>query len=118
MSGQGAGTGRRDAAGAGEHSHPTVGVYLRVAAALVILTVLEVGVFYVPAFHAVLVPTLVTLSAAKFALVVMFYMHLRDDSKVFTFLFGAPLLLAAVVLLALLLLFFGTLTLRGAAGAG
>src|SRR5256885_10366533 len=32
---------------------------------------LEVGVFYVPAFHAVLVPTLLVLSAAKFSLVVM-----------------------------------------------
>ncbi len=118
MSGQGRGTARREAAGAGDPGQPTVGVYLRVAAALVILTVLEVGVFYVPAFQAVLVPTLVVLSAAKFTLVVMFYMHLRDDSRVFTFLFGAPLFLATVVLLALLLLFFGTLTLRGAAGAG
>jgi len=77
-----------------------------------------VGVFYVPAFHPVLVPTLLVLSAAKFALVVMFYMHLKADSKFFTFLFGAPLLLATVVLVALLLLFFGTLTLRGASGAG
>ena len=71
-----------------EHQHPTVDVYLRVAAALVILTVLEVGVFYVPAFHPVLVPVLLVLSAAKFALVVMFYMHLKADNKFFTFLFG------------------------------
>jgi cytochrome c oxidase subunit 4 len=98
--------------------HPTAGVYLRVAAVLVILTVLEVGVFYVPAFRPVLVPTLLVLSAAKFSLVVMFYMHLQADHRVFTFLFGAPLLLAAVVLVALLLLFLGALTLRGAAGAG
>ena len=68
-----------------EHQHPTVDVYLRVAAALVILTVLEVGVFYVPAFHAVLVPVLLVLSAAKFALVVMFYMHLKADSTFFSF---------------------------------
>ncbi len=99
-------------------AHPTVGVYLRVAAALVILTVLEVGVFYVPAFHAVLVPVLLVLSTAKFALVVMFYMHLKADSRVFSFLFGAPLALAVVVLVALLFLFLGALTLRGAAGAG
>src|SRR2546423_13383168 len=78
-----------------EHAHPTAGVYLRVAAVLVILTVLEVGVFYVPAFHPVLVPVLLVLSAAKFALVVMFYMHLKADSRMFTFLFGAPLMLAA-----------------------
>src|SRR6266566_1215743 len=44
-----------------EHAHPTVEVYLRVAAALVVLTVLEVGVFYVPAFRPVLVPVLLVL---------------------------------------------------------
>ena len=101
-----------------EHQHPTVDVYLRVAAALVILTVLEVGVFYVPAFRPVLVPVLLVLSAVKFALVLMFYMHLKADNKFFTFLFGAPLLLAVGVMAALLFLFFGALTLRGAAGAG
>src|ERR1051325_11532882 len=101
--------------GVKEHSHPTSGVYLRGAAGRGIL---EVVVFYVPAFHPVLVPVLVVLSAAKFTLVVMFYMHLKADSRVFTFLFGAPLLLAAVVLVALLFLLLGALTLRGAAGAG
>jgi cytochrome c oxidase subunit 4 len=101
-----------------EQSHPTAGAYLRVGAMLVILTVLEVGVFYVPAFRAVLVPVLLVLSAAKFTLVVMFYMHLKADSKVFTFLFGAPLLLAVGVMVALLFLLLGALTLRGAAGAG
>ena len=99
-----------------QHAHPTVDVYLRVAAALVILTVLEVGVFYVPAFHPVLVPVLLVLSAAKFTLVVMFYMHLKADSRFFTFLFGAPLLLAVGVMVALLFLFFGALTLTGARG--
>ena len=103
---------------AGQHAHPTSDVYLRVAAVLVILTVLEVGVFYVPAFHPVLVPVLLVLSACKFTLVVMFYMHLKADSKFFTFLFGAPLLLAVGVMLALMFIFYGTLTLRGAAGAG
>ena len=105
--------------GSVEHPvHPTADVYLRVGAVLVILTVLEVGVFYVPAFHPVLVPVLLVLSAAKFTLVVMFYMHLKADSKFFTFLFGVPLMLAVGVMVALLFLFFGALTLRGAAGAG
>src|SRR3989449_11658218 len=99
-----------------EQAHPTAETYLRVAAILVVLTVLEVGVFYVPAFHPVLVPTLLVLSACKFALVVLFYMHLKMDSQFFAFLFGAPLTLAAVVMVALLFLFFGTLTLRGAGG--
>jgi len=90
---------------AAEHAHPTAGVYLRVAAVLVILTVIEVGVFYVPAFHPVLVPTLLILSAVKFTLVVMFYMHLKMDSRFFTFLFGGPLLLAFVMTMGLMFLF-------------
>jgi cytochrome c oxidase subunit IV len=99
-----------------EQSHPTAGTYLRVAAVLVILTVIEVGVFYVPAFYSVLVPTLLILSALKFCLVVLFYMHLKMDSRFFWFLFGAPLMLAAGVLMALLFLFFGAITLRGGGG--
>jgi cytochrome c oxidase subunit 4 len=59
----------------------------------------------VPAFQAVLVPVLLTLSALKFALVVAFYMHLKTDSAIFRFLFGAPLGLATAVLLGLLFLF-------------
>ena len=101
-----------------EQAHATTGTYLRVAAILVMITLIEVGVFYVPAFQGVLVPVLLVLSAVKFALVVMFYMHLKADSKFFTFLFGVPLLLAVGVMVALLFLFFGALTLRGAAGAG
>jgi cytochrome c oxidase subunit IV len=88
-----------------EHAHPTAGVYLRVAAVLVILTVIEVGVFYVPAFHPILVPTLLLLSAVKFTLVVMFYMHLKMDSRFFTLLFGGPLLLALVMTMGLMFLF-------------
>jgi len=64
------------------------------------------------------VPVLLVLSAAKFTLVVMFYMHLKDDDKFFSFLFGAPLVIAVGVMVALLFLFFGALTLRGVAGAG
>jgi cytochrome c oxidase subunit 4 len=87
------------------HPHPTAGVYLRVAAILVILTVIEVGVFYVPAFHVILVPALLLLSAVKFFLVVMFYMHLKMDSRFFTFLFGGPLLLGLGMTLGLMFLF-------------
>jgi cytochrome c oxidase subunit IV len=93
-----------------EHPHPTAGTYIRVAVILTVLTVIEIGVFYVPAFHPVLAPVLLSLSAVKFAIVVMFYMHLKMDSRFFTLLFGGPLLLAGVVMLGLMFL-FGVLTL-------
>jgi cytochrome c oxidase subunit 4 len=87
-------------------AHPSVRVYLSIAAILTAITVVEVGIFYIPAIHRTvfLAPILLLLSAAKFALVVMFYMHLKPDSKLFTALFTAPLLLAAAVILALMTL--------------
>jgi cytochrome c oxidase subunit 4 len=97
-----------------EHAHPGPALYLRVALVLFVLTALEVAAFEVShragaPLHELLQPilneVLVVLSAAKFALVAMFYMHLRQDSKIFSGLFVFPLLIATVVILALLLLF-------------
>jgi len=95
-----------------EQTHATTGTYLRVAAVLVIVTLIEVGIFYVPVFQGILVPLLLVLSALKFALVVMFYMHLKFDNRFFTFVFGGPLLLALGVVIGLLFLFFGAVRLR------
>ena len=80
-------------------------VYLAIAGILTIITVTEVGVFYVPAFQRVLAPMLFIMLGAKFALVVMFYMHLKKDSKLFSLVFLLPLLLASGVLFALLFLY-------------
>jgi len=95
-----------------EQAHATTGTYLRIAAVLVIITLIEVGVFYVPAFQPILVPLLLVLSLVKFVLVVLFYMHLKFDSPVFAFLFSGPLLLAVGVMIGLLFLFFGAVRLR------
>ena len=89
-----------------EHAaHPTTGVYLAIAGILTIITVTEVGVFYVPAFQRVLAPMLLVMSGAKFALVVMFYMHLKSDHGIFRGMLLLPLAIAAAVMIALLFLF-------------
>lgn len=95
-----------------EQQHATTGTYLRIAAILVMITLIEVGVFYVPVFQSALVPILLILSAIKFALVVMFYMHLKFDNRFFAFLFGGPLLLGIAVVVSLLFIFYGTVRLR------
>jgi cytochrome c oxidase subunit 4 len=84
--------------------------YLVVAAFLVAITAMEVWVFYIPALAGVLVPILLILSAAKFTLVAMFYMHLKFDHAWFSYLFVFPLVIAAALAIALLWLFqhFGT----------
>ena len=90
-----------------DHAHPTWPVYWKVATVLTIITVVEVYCYYLKPFVAspYFVPTLLILSAAKFAIVVMFYMHLKYDAKIFRFLFTGPLILAMLTMLALLLLF-------------
>ncbi len=90
-----------------EHPHPQTREYLVIATILTVLTAIEVAVFYIPAIKAsaIFVPLLLVLSAVKFALVVMFYMHLKFDGRLFTTLFVAPLLIAGGTVIALLFLF-------------
>jgi cytochrome c oxidase subunit 4 len=90
-----------------EHAHPTWSTYWKVALILTLITAGEVWAYYIPSFVAsrAFVPTLLVLSAAKFAIVVMFYMHLKYDHKLFRVLFTGPLFIAALTLLSLMLLF-------------
>ncbi|HKN00008.1 MAG TPA: cytochrome C oxidase subunit IV family protein [Candidatus Binataceae bacterium] len=88
-----------------EVSHPSVGIYVIVAVFLCVLTAMEITVFYVPALRAVIVPVLLILAAAKFALIAMFFMHLKYDSWMLSGVFIFPLIAAAVLLTALLMLF-------------
>ncbi len=87
------------------HEHPGAGTYVAIGLILTIITAVEVAVFYIPAMHGVRVPILLVLSAAKFILVVMFYMHLKFDSRLFTSVFVGPLLLAVTAVISLFILF-------------
>ena len=98
---------------AADHAHPTPRLYLTIAVILFALTFFEVAAYEVghrpdAILHSLVEPIVVeillVLSAAKFALVAMFYMHLKQDSKVFTNLFVWPLVIAAAIVLALIAL--------------
>jgi len=58
-----------------------------------------------PVFEPIVVLILIVLSAAKFALVAMFYMHLKQDPRLLANLFVWPLTIAAVVIASLIILF-------------
>jgi cytochrome c oxidase subunit IV len=98
----------------GEHAHPTAGLYAKVGLVLFVLTALEVGLYEItygshagPSAGAIkpfFVPLLLLLSAAKFALVAMFYMHLKQDSKLFTGIFVFPLTIATVIIVGMMIL--------------
>ena len=89
-----------------EHAHQAgPRTYVVIGLFLVLLTVMEVAVFYIPALAGVLVPVLLLLAVAKFALVAMFYMHLRFDHRWFSYMFVGPLIIAVIVVVSLLWLF-------------
>ena len=95
-------------AAAGEvHEHPTWARYKWVALILTVITIVEVWVYYIPAFVAsrLFVPALLTMSAVKFVIVVLFYMHLKYDHRVFRALFTGPLIIAMTTIVALMFLF-------------
>src|SRR5215208_7065473 len=88
------------------HEHPTWKEYKWVALILTLITVVEVWVYYTPfAKSALFVPALLLMSAVKFAIVVLFYMHLKYDHKLFKALFTGPLIIAVATLISLLFLF-------------
>jgi len=88
-----------------EGGHATVGTYVLVGVILTVITAVEVAIFYIPALSTVLVPLLLVLSATKFVIVVLFYMHLRYDSPIFSRVFFGPLALALFVIVGLVILF-------------
>ncbi len=89
------------------HTHPTGWTYIKVGVILTLITAIEVWAYYVPALVAspLFNPALLIMSAAKFAIVVMFYMHLKYDHKLFKALFTGPLIVAMGTITALLFLF-------------
>jgi cytochrome c oxidase subunit IV len=88
-----------------EHAHPGAKTYVIVGVILAIITLAEVFFYTQESVRAFLVPLLLTLSAAKFAMVVGFYMHLRFDHPLFFGVFGFGLAVAGSVITALMFLF-------------
>jgi cytochrome c oxidase subunit 4 len=112
-----------------EHVHASSGKYIQIAVVLFALTALEVLLYEacfghlkesMPGLAASLGPyfveLLLLLSAFKFWLVAMFYMHLKFDMKVLTWVFGFSLMIATVIILALIALFTYNRTLWWFAG--
>ncbi|HEU4370765.1 MAG TPA: cytochrome C oxidase subunit IV family protein, partial [Methylomirabilota bacterium] len=89
---------------AGPDHHASVWTYVRVALVLTVITALEVGVISIRFLTPIIVPLLLAMSAAKFALVVMYFMHLRYDPRPLAGLFVGPLLIAAGLAVALMTL--------------
>jgi cytochrome c oxidase subunit 4 len=88
------------------HDHPSDWEYVKVAIFLAVVTGAEVGLYYVKGLGRHLyILILLVMMAVKFSVVVMWFMHLRFDSKIFRRLFITGLLLAFGVYLIVLTTF-------------
>lgn len=78
--------------------HATTATYLRVAALLAVLTLIEFGIVYVSALPgAVAMGLLLVLAATKFGMVAAFFMHLHFDYKVLRLVLEIGLGFAALI---------------------
>lgn len=96
-----------------DHQHgfhptfPSAGKYVVVGIILTLITIVEVSAYYYKPWEesAIYVPSILGLSLLKFVIVVMFYMHLKYDHKLFRALFTGPAIVASLTLIGLMFLF-------------
>ena len=86
------------------HAHPGDKQYVVVALILGLFTAIEVLTYFLD-FGGAAVPTLIVLMIIKFAMVVLYFMHLKFDSPIFMRLFVTGILLAVGVYFIMLSVF-------------
>ena len=89
-----------------EHAdhHPGDLLYVQIAIILAAITAVEVLTYFVD-FGPLQTPALLIMMVVKFAMVAMFFMHLKFDNKLFSWVFVAGIVLAALVYIAMLAMF-------------
>lgn len=94
-----------------DHDHPSDGQYWKVGLALAIITLLEIGTYFItddPYSHdlaPLLIGSLLVMMVLKFITIGAYFMHLKFDSPIFKAAFIAGLGLAVVLYLGVLTTF-------------
>lgn len=79
-----------------EHKHASPRV---VFAALLVMTMIEIATAFIPGLpRGFTFPFLLSLSLVKFALVALYYMHLRYEKPLYGFIFIVPTLLGLLLI--------------------
>ena len=92
------------------HRGPGPAEYVNIGLALAAITALEVAVYYVTALEAVLAPILILLAGSKFLLVVLWFMHLKFDNRLFATLFAGGFVLVIAIFMVVLATLGASLT--------
>lgn len=89
-------------------THPSPRDYWLIALILGVITAAEVGITYWSALDRFVAPILLIMSAAKFTIVVGYFMHLKYEKRIYRNLFLIGLI-AAPILFGTVLFTFGVL---------
>jgi cytochrome c oxidase subunit IV len=81
----------------GEQHHLSDWQYIKIALFLAVVTLIEVVIYYFEDLGDLLTVMLIVLSAIKFGVVVLWFMHLKQDSRLFRRLFVTGLILAFAI---------------------
>jgi cytochrome c oxidase subunit IV len=73
--------------------------YVIILILLVVFTIIEVGISYLPG--GIKIPILLALAAIKAGLVILYFMHLRSDARIYAlpFILGAALIIPLLILM-------------------
>jgi cytochrome c oxidase subunit 4 len=82
-----------------EHHGPS---YMAIFWYLAVLTVVEIGVIFLPIGKMAIGVLLVSLASAKAALVALYFMHLRFETKTLGYIALTPVLIGALLVMVLL----------------
>jgi cytochrome c oxidase subunit 4 len=85
--------------------HPSPKEYVRIAVILAMVTAAEVAIYYIESAKDLLIPLLFLFGFIKFTLVVLWFMHLRFDSRTYARFFVLGLAGAVTLYIAVLLMF-------------
>lgn len=86
--------------------HGGPATYVAIFVVLFLITAAEVAVTYFPELPQV--PVLLALAAAKGILIVLFYMHLKYDSRIFTMFFVIGMVIALSMIITFMGIFLGS----------
>jgi cytochrome c oxidase subunit 4 len=101
---------REDADGAHDERHPSALEYVQIGTILAIITAVEVALYYVDMNFTLLVGLLLVLSVVKFTMVVLWFMHLKFDPRLFSILFACGMALTFAVFTVVIGIQGGSLT--------
>jgi cytochrome c oxidase subunit 4 len=84
------------------HAHPGPRRYVQIGVILAVCTAIEVGLSYLDIVDWLKIVGMLIVMAIKFSLVVMWFMHLRFDNRLFSVMFTGGLALAMTVFVVVL----------------